>query len=118
MSNSQSVPDISFSDLQIAVDSGNWKTDPHLLDWIWHKYGELIYAGYRPKNFGSPEFWRALFQEEEKEEEEEEEDYVDDDDDDNFDQAWQEGGRLQTRNSSLKETYYEKLKAKYSVVCL
>ena len=54
----------SFFDLQMVVDSGNWRNNLEFLTWIWEKYVELIYNGQKPDNFGSLEFWKAIFGEE------------------------------------------------------
>ena len=52
---------ISFDDLQLTIDSGGWKTDLKLCDWIWNSYLCLVETGHNPPDgFGSQEFWTTV----------------------------------------------------------
>ena len=52
---------INFSDLQLAIDSDGWKTDPQLRGWLWNQYLVLVENGATPPtNFGSEEFWKVF----------------------------------------------------------
>ena len=55
-----STDNINFSDLQLAIDSDGWKTDPQLREWLWNKYLLLVENGATPpQNFGDEEFWNV-----------------------------------------------------------
>ncbi len=43
-----------YDTLQMAIDSGQWKTDPQYFQWTWEEFSKLIDAGFKPPpNFGS-----------------------------------------------------------------
>jgi len=84
---------LDFGDLQLAIDSGQWKSDHNMLYWIWETHLSLQQSGKAiPAGFGSQEFWsevdRVIWDEPCHQEgpDEEGEDTMDS----AFDRAWQD----------------------------
>ena len=85
--------EVDFGDLQLAIDSKQWKKDGSFLSWIWEEYSHLIgEKKVPPHNFGSEEFWaRILGDDESQDANVAPAPTMAEDDDDAYDQAWQQG---------------------------